>query len=265
MAFGYSHIEGAGRHLVHQYGERATTGHGWGNTHDAVVLARQFQQRLAKHILKLRWLRFGGFTLQPLACLGIKLAWSMPDRRALLGRLIAFALLGVKMEELRSLHILDLSEDTHQFRYIVAVVRTKIADVHPLKHILLMGQRTLQGIVQSDNAFPPVVVQVATLVQPLAGFEAETVVGLVRVQIEQVFLHTAHRPRSILMSLSLRIMSRSLGWLETLLSPSKASPPLIAPSPMIATAWRFSVFCRRASPPRPFPAPPRWSWKHGRR
>ena len=194
MAFGYSHIEGAGRHLVHQYGERATTGHGWGNTHDAVVLARQFQQRLAKHILKLWWLRFGGFTLQPLACLGIKLAWSMPDRRALLGRLIAFALLGVKMEELRPLHILDLSEDTHQFRYVVAVVRTKIADVHPLKHILLMGQRTLQGIVQSDNAFPSVVVQVATLVQPLASFEAETVVGLVRVQIEQVFLHTAHRP-----------------------------------------------------------------------
>ena len=37
------------------------------------------------------------------------------------------------------------------------------------------------------------------------------------------------------MSLSLRMMSRLLGVSLTLLSPSKASPPLIAPSPMTAT------------------------------
>lgn len=37
------------------------------------------------------------------------------------------------------------------------------------------------------------------------------------------------------MSLSLRMMSRSLGVDDTLLSPSKASPPLMAPSPITAT------------------------------
>ena len=36
------------------------------------------------------------------------------------------------------------------------------------------------------------------------------------------------------MSLSLRIMSRLLGVDDTLFSPSKASPPLMAPSPMTA-------------------------------
>lgn len=37
------------------------------------------------------------------------------------------------------------------------------------------------------------------------------------------------------MSLSLRMMSRLLGVSLTLLSPSKARPPLMAPSPMTAT------------------------------
>ena len=44
--------------------------------------------------------------------------------------------------------------------------------------------------------------------------------------------------RSIDMLLSLRMMSRSLGLCDTLFSPSKASPPLMAPSPMTATTLR---------------------------
>ena len=40
---------------------------------------------------------------------------------------------------------------------------------------------------------------------------------------------------SIDMSLSLRMMSKSLSVEETLFKPSNASPPLIAPSPMMAT------------------------------
>ena len=44
--------------------------------------------------------------------------------------------------------------------------------------------------------------------------------------------------RSIDMLLSLRMMSMSLGDEETLFSPSKASPPDMAPSPMTAITWR---------------------------
>ena len=47
--------------------------------------------------------------------------------------------------------------------------------------------------------------------------------------------------RSMLMSLSLSTIRMSLGLDDTLLSPSKARPPLIAPSPMTATTWRFCL------------------------
>ena len=47
---------------------------------------------------------------------------------------------------------------------------------------------------------------------------------------------------SMLMLLSLRMMSMLFGVSEALFKPSKASPPLIAPSPMTATTWRLSSF-----------------------
>ena len=54
--------------------------------------------------------------------------------------------------------------------------------------------------------------------------------------------------RSIAMSLSLRIISRLLLVDEALFNPSKASPPLMLPSPMTATTWRsFSPFLAAAT------------------
>ena len=46
--------------------------------------------------------------------------------------------------------------------------------------------------------------------------------------------------RSMAMLLSLRIINRLLSVDEALLSPSKANPPLMEPSPITATTWRFS-------------------------
>ena len=46
--------------------------------------------------------------------------------------------------------------------------------------------------------------------------------------------------RSIAMSLSFRIMSRLFDVADALFSPSKASPPLMEPSPMMATTWRLA-------------------------
>ena len=51
----------------------------------------------------------------------------------------------------------------------------------------------------------------------------------------------------MLMSLSLRMMSRSFGDDDTLLMPSKASPPLIAPSPITATTCRLALSVRFAA------------------
>ena len=54
--------------------------------------------------------------------------------------------------------------------------------------------------------------------------------------------------RSIAMSLSLRIISRLLLVDEALFNPSKASPPLMLPSPITATTWRsFSPFLAAAT------------------
>ena len=53
--------------------------------------------------------------------------------------------------------------------------------------------------------------------------------------------------RSIAMLLSFRIISKLLGVEDALFSPSKANPPLIEPSPMTATTWRFSSPLRAAA------------------
>ena len=56
--------------------------------------------------------------------------------------------------------------------------------------------------------------------------------------------------RSIDMSLSLSTMSMSLGHDDTLFNPSKASPPLMAPSPMTATTlcwWPRAMAMPRAA------------------
>ena len=54
--------------------------------------------------------------------------------------------------------------------------------------------------------------------------------------------------RSIAMSLSLRIINRLLLVDEALFNPSKASPPLMLPSPITATTWRsFSPFLAAAT------------------
>ena len=57
--------------------------------------------------------------------------------------------------------------------------------------------------------------------------------------------------RSMLMLLSLRMMNRSLGVSEALLSPSKARPPLMEPSPMMATTRRCSSCLRWAATDMP--------------
>ena len=51
----------------------------------------------------------------------------------------------------------------------------------------------------------------------------------------------------MLMLLSLRMMSTSFGIDDTLLSPSKARPPLMAPSPITATTLRSAPVCFSAT------------------
>ena len=47
------------------------------------------------------------------------------------------SLLCMKMQQLRTFHVLQLSEDTYQFLDVMSVVGAEIADIHALEDILL--------------------------------------------------------------------------------------------------------------------------------
>ena len=98
------------------------------------------------------------------------------------------------MEELGTFHVLELFQNTHHVDDIVAVEGPEIADVHAFKDILLMAQRTLDGIVQPDDALAAVVVKVAFGMQPSGSLEAQLVVSSVGVEVDEILLHAAHGP-----------------------------------------------------------------------
>ena len=182
VALGDTHVEGSIGHRLHHDVHRASRRHGWSNAHDLRILLGKLQQGVAENVLELRRL-VAGVGDETLASLGVELARRMPDGGTLLGRLVALALGGVQVEELRTLHVLKLSQYAHNLLHVVPVERTEVTDVHALEDILLMAQRRLQGIVQSDDALASVLVEIALGVEPLRSTEAQFVVGLVGVEL----------------------------------------------------------------------------------
>ena len=158
-------VEGALRHLLHHDVHRAARRHGRRHADDAVVLAGQFQQRLAEDILESGWL-VGGVLDDALTGLRVKFARRMPDSDILLGRGVAMSFLSVQVQQLRSLHVLQLSQDAHQLLDVVAVERPEVADVHALEHVLLVRDGRLDGVRQTDDALAAVIVQQSFVVQP---------------------------------------------------------------------------------------------------
>ena len=45
------------------------------------------------------------------------------------------------------MHVLDIAQDTDQIQDIMSVHRTEIADIHTLKHVVLMGELYLDMVV----------------------------------------------------------------------------------------------------------------------
>ena len=191
MALSDTHIKDTVGHLLHHDVHRATRRHGRRHADDLGVAPCQFQKRIAEDLLKL-WRLVARVRNDALARLCVEAAGSMPNGGRLLGRLVTFAFDRVEMQQLRAPHILKLAHDPHHFLDVVSVKGSEVADVHAFKDILLMADSTLQGIVEPDDAFPPVVVEIALGMQPLRSFEAQTVVGFVGVEVEQIFLHAAN-------------------------------------------------------------------------
>ena len=191
MAFGNADIESAVGHGLHHDVHRTPRRHGRCDANDAIVLPGQLEECLTKHILIFRRL-VTVVAYQTFTGLGIELSRCMPDGGLLFGGLVALALRGMQMQELRSAHFLQLSEDTHQFLNVVAVEWSEVANVHAFEDVLLVGQCRLQRIVQSNEAFAAVVVHHAARLQPLRSLEAQAVVGGIGVELQKIFLHTAN-------------------------------------------------------------------------
>ena len=191
MAFGNADIERAVGHGLHHDVHGATRRHGRCDTDDAIVLPGQLKECLTEHILIFRRL-VAVVAHQAFTSLGIELSGCMPDGGLLFGGLIALALRGMQMQELRSAHFLQLPENAHQLLHVMSVERSEIADVHAFEDVLLVGQCRLQRIVQSNEAFAAVVVHHATCLQPLRCLEAQAVIGGIGVELQKIFLHSAN-------------------------------------------------------------------------
>lgn len=160
-----------------------------GVTPTILVLPGQLQQRLSKDILVL--LRSVVVAVDDaLARFRVELSRCVPDSGTLLGRLIAFTLDGMQVQEFRTFHVLYLAEYPNKFYDIVSVERSEIPYVHTLEDILLMADGTLQSVVQTDDALAALIGEHSLRVQPLAGLKAQAVVGLVGIEIQKITLHT---------------------------------------------------------------------------
>ena len=116
----------------------------------------------------------------------------MPDGGFFFGWLIAFALCGLDVEQLRPFHVLYFLQHTHQLLDVVAIHGSEIADVHTLKNVLLTGDEGFHGIVETQDALSAVFVDNAPLLQCARCTEAQAVVGTAGVEIKQVLFHAAH-------------------------------------------------------------------------
>ena len=103
------------------------------------------------------------------------------------------SLLGVQVQQSRTFHLLNPTQDTNQFLHIVTIKRTEVANVHTVKDVLLMGNGTLHSIRQTLDAFLSVVGHQSLLIEPTGGLEFDGVIGLVGVQSQQILFHAAHR------------------------------------------------------------------------
>ena len=165
VSLGDAHVEHAVGHLCHRYIHRAPGRHGRRNADDTWVLSGQFEQCVSKDVLELRRLVLV-VAMNEFAGIRVELTGSVPHGLVVLGGGIAVAFLGMEMEQFGPLHVLQLPEDAYQLLHIVAVEGSEVADVHPLEDVLLLGDGTLQGVRQTDDAFLPVFGEQSLLGQP---------------------------------------------------------------------------------------------------
>ena len=192
MTFGNAYIETALGQFFHHDIHRTARRHRWCNADDTLVLFGKFEQCLTKNVLEF-WRMVRVVANDSLARFRVEFAGRVPNRCLLFGRFVAFSLRRVQVKQFRTAHILQLSKNTHQFNDVVAVERSEITDVHTLENVLLTSQSRFQRIVEANQSLPTLIAHHSTRLEPLRSLETQFVVGRIRIELQQVFLHTAHR------------------------------------------------------------------------
>ena len=156
MSLSDTHVEGAFGHFLHHDVHGASRRHGRCHAHDVGVLLGQFEQCLAEYRLEFRRFVLRVLT-DALARVHVEFSRCVPDGGLALCRCISVTFLGVQVEQFRTLHVLQLAEQSHQFLDVVSVERSEVADVHALEDVLLMRDGTFQCVAQSDDTFSAVI------------------------------------------------------------------------------------------------------------
>ena len=191
MALRNAHIKSPIRHFAHQDVHRAACRHCRRDADDFFIGARKLKQRFSKHVLKLRGLLCRTFA-QAFAAFRVKFARCVPNRRRLFRRFESFALYCVQVEQLWPFHLLDLAQRFDQLDDVVSICRPEIADIHPLKDVLLIRDERFYGIVESQYLLLLRIIEHPPAHQSARKAEAQIIICGRRVQALQILLHTAH-------------------------------------------------------------------------
>ena len=185
-------IKAATRHFFHHDIERTTCGHGRSNTNNFLVLLSQLKQSVPENILKTG--RFSLLTrLKTFTRLNIKKSRCMPLRGNLFSRRKALTLSGVYVQHLRATHILYGTQCMHEADHIVSVHGAEIANIHPLKDVLLLSKQTLYTIIEANETLSPTILHQSKFAQYSSKAIAPLVVARRNGKAKQIFLETAHR------------------------------------------------------------------------
>ena len=191
MPFCNTHVKGAVGHGTHHGVHRTTCWHGGSYAHNLVILFCQFKKRIAKYILKARRLSRACF-LNAFAVFRVEKTRCVPNGGVLLCLLKTFTFHRVQVQQLGTLHILNLLEDAHQLNDVVSVCRTYVADVHTLKDVLLVRKQRLYGIVEAQDGASAVFIEPSPLCHLSRQLKAQAVVEVARLQLHQVVGHSPH-------------------------------------------------------------------------
>src|SRR5450759_560119 len=144
MLFCNSDIKSSFRHLFHHNVKRAACRHCRSNACYLIVKLREFKNSFSKYFLvSKRCISNRG--IDYLTSLFVELARCMECCLVLLSLFKAFAFNGKAMKQFWSGDSLQVLEDFGQVQYIMAVNRTKISEIKPLKKITPVEYRTFSS------------------------------------------------------------------------------------------------------------------------